>query len=336
MSFSETVKNELARVAPANPCCSTSELAGLVRAAGTIRIAAGGRVSLVVRVGQAQIARRAFLLLKEIAAGPVRMSVFRRLRLQRNNLFQVEAPLDGVGAGDTGETGEPNALTMLGLMDARGQFADALPAGVAKHACCRRAYLRGLFLGSGSVTDPGHDYHLEFVVATDKMARAVAALVARTVPGVSSHAVGVRQRGSTFSVYVKDADLINNFLKSVGASAGSLAMEQVRVLKDVRNDVNRRVNAETANLDKTVKASMEQISCIRLIQSSMGLDHLPEHLQEVARLRLSMPQASLTEIGLRSKPHLSKSAVNYRMKRLKQLARALERGESNGEVPWQS
>lgn len=338
MSYSETVKNELARVAPANSCCSLSELAGLVRAAGTIRIAAGDQVSLVIRVGQAPVARRAFLLMKEIAAGPVRMSVFRGLRLQRNNTFQVEAPLDasgGVGGvGRAGVTHGRDTLMVLGLMDGRGQFSDSLPPSAVKHACCRRAYLRGLFLGSGWVTDPGHEYHLEFVVATERLAHAVARLLSRAVPGVKGRGgVGVRQRSGTFSVYLKDADLINNFLKAVGASAGSLAMEQVRVLKDVRNDVNRRVNAETANLNKTVRASMEQISDIRLIQKTVGLQYLPGLLQEVARLRLAFPQASLTEIGSRLKPRLSKSAVNHRMRRLRQLARALERGETNGEVP---
>ncbi len=363
MSYSETVKNELARVAPDNPCCKLSELAGLVRAAGTIRIAAGGQVSLVVRVGQAPVARRAFLLMKEVAAGPVRMSVFRGLRLQRHNTFQVESPLDAVeeragetpggalavGAGTDGAHGR-HALETLGLMDGRGQFSDVLPPGMAKHACCRRAYLRGLFLGSGWVTDPGHEYHLEFVVATERLARAVAGLISRSVPGARSRGepgagsgtggragagagVGMRQRGGTFSVYLKDADLINNFLKALGASAGSLAMEQVRVLKDVRNDVNRRVNAETANLDKTVRASVEQINDIKLIQKTVGLQHLPLPLQEVARLRLAFPQASLTEIGSRLKPRASKSAVNHRIRRLRQLARALERGETDGQLP---
>jgi DNA-binding protein WhiA len=322
-SYSESVRNELARVTPARPCCELAELAGLARAAGVIRISAGGLVSLVVRTSQPQVARRTFLLMKGIASGPVRMSVLRDRRLGRGNTFSVEAPL---GAGGVAL---PPVLARLGLVDRRGSLTDGLPRGRLTRACCRKACLRGLFLGAGSVTDPEHGYHLEILATSSALADAVRDLMARTVPGMTvGGGAGVHERQHFFAVYVKDAGLINNLLRTLGAGTGSFVIERALAMKDLRNEVNRRVNAETANLGKTIRAAVEQAEDIKRIDRVYGLHRLPDGLRGVARARLAAPEASLVEIGARLRPRLSKSAVNHRMRRLRQLAAALKKGEA--------
>lgn len=199
-----------------------------------------------------------------------------------------------------------------GLRDRRAPSAD----------CCRGAWLRGAFLCRGSMADPVRGHHLEFSLETD----ADAADLRRVLQAAGLRAGQVERRGRAL-VYLKDADEIGELLGMMGGHAALLLLESRRVAKDVRSSVNRLVNCDTANVAKTVNASLRQIAAIRRLSMKIGLDGLPPALAVVARARLDHPYASLEELGARLSPPLSKSGVQYRMERLLRMAE----GESSGE-----
>lgn len=194
---------------------------------------------------------------------------------------------------------------------------------VAERDCCARAYLRGAWLSRGSVTEPDAGYHLEFAFTEEEHARTIRSLL--STYGVGA---GVMRRKGDWVVYIKDADGIAELLRLTGAHGALLEWEDFRVLKHMRNRVNRLVNAETANVEKTVTAAVQQLRDIQLIKETMGLERLPPSLREMASLRLAHPDLSLRDLGNQLSPPLSKSAVNHRMRRLAQVAQNLRTGSA--------
>jgi DNA-binding protein WhiA len=176
--------------------------------------------------------------------------------------------------------------------------------------------LRGLFLGCGSVNAPSSRYHLEFVVPTSSWANAIAEMA-----GSMEAKVGVMERGGQHVVYVKEGDAIVRLLSLMGASRAVMEFENVRVVRAVSGEVNRRLNFETANIGKTIGSGMRQAAAIERLEASGVLDRLPPALREMARWRTANPQLNLGELSARMK--LSKSAVNHRLRRLQQMARSL-------------
>lgn len=208
----------------------------------------------------------------------------------------------------------------------RGRFTVEVAAPVDsgpevyERDCCGRAYLRGAWLSRGSVSEPEAGYHLEFVALRREPAQSVLELLQRY--GVSA---GLTRRKSDYVVYIKGADGIAEWLRLTGAHGALLELEDFRVLKEMRNRINRLVNAETSNVEKVVTAALKQIDDIRIIDEHMGLGRLPSALREMARVRLEYPDASLRDLGRRFDPPLSKSAVNHRMRRLASIAEDLRR-----------
>ena len=188
--------------------------------------------------------------------------------------------------------------------------------------CCRRAYLRGAFLGGGSVNKPEGDYHLELVTANETFARNLYKLLrGQRLPA------GITERKRDFVVYLKDGDAISGFLGLVGAYQAVMNFENVRVVKDMRNQVNRLVNCETANLQKTVNAAGRQLDAIRRIEAAGGLEQLPKSLRETARLRLELPEATLQELVEAAGGRLGKSGINHRLRKLEAIAAEIEARE---------
>jgi DNA-binding protein WhiA len=186
---------------------------------------------------------------------------------------------------------------------------------LVKKDCCAIAYLRGVFLGGGFVADPHGDFHFELTAESEPIAHDLVDLMAR----FDIHA-RVTQRRGAYTVYLKGAEPIVDFLALVGAHRALLRTEDVRILKEMRNDVNRLVNAETANLQKTAAAAAGQVAAVRAIERARGLESLPPALREIASLRLEYPEVSLRELGELADPPLSKSAVYHRIRRLEELA----------------
>lgn len=189
---------------------------------------------------------------------------------------------------------------------------------VIQNRCCKRAFIRGAFLASGSLSDPEKSYHFEIVCQTkDK------ALQLQEVMQVFHIDAKIVKRKKSYVVYVKESAQIVELLGLMEANAALMKLENIRILKDMRNSVNRKVNCETANIHKTVNAAVKQIEDIRLIEEKVGLDQLNSGLSEIARLRLEFPDATLRELGLMLTPQVGKSGVNHRLRKLSNLAQEL-------------
>lgn len=184
-----------------------------------------------------------------------------------------------------------------------------------KRLCCKRAFLRGAFLCVGSISDPGKSNHLEFVCTNEEMAdllieyMAEFEIVAKTI-----------RRKKHFVVYLKDGEEIVNLLNVMGAHVSLMEFENQRILKEISNSVNRRVNCETANIAKTVNAATKQVEDIILIRDICGFGGLPQNLREMAQVRIDYPEASLKELGSYLDPPVGKSGVNHRLRRLSEIA----------------
>lgn len=193
---------------------------------------------------------------------------------------------------------------------------------VTQKACCRRAYLRGAFLAIGSISDPEKSYHLEFVCSTDEDAKFIEALLANF--DIESKCF---VRKNSFVVYIKDGTQIVETLNVMEAHVALMDFENTRILKEMRNSVNRKVNCETANINKTVSAAQKQIDEINILMGAREFKGLPESLQEIAVLRIDYPDATLAELGELCNPPVGKSGVNHRLRKLSEAAAKVKGGE---------
>lgn len=181
--------------------------------------------------------------------------------------------------------------------------------------CCKRSFIRGAFLGAGTVLQPENAYHLEFVTHHAKLSEHFTELL--TSLGLDGRMV---VRKSNYVIYFKESEQIADILRMMGAGQALMSLENIRILKEIRNNVNRIVNCEQANMDKTLDAAMLQTRAIQKIDSRIGLHKLPKQLEEIARLRLEFPDASLKELGEMLSPKLGKSGVNHRLRKLIEIA----------------
>lgn len=311
MSFSAVTKEELARITEHKVCCNLAELAALVRMDGTLQIS-NNMYALNVITESAPVARKIYRLAKSVLDLPVDIVVRRKLRLKKNNSYMVKIFPRGIGD-----------LQRLGLLDANGEILPGIPEELVKNKCDRKAYLRGAFLAGGSINNPEGTYHLEIITNDPQHAEALCKLLNKFRLGSK-----VSTRKNWHVVYIKESEHIVEFLGFIGAHHALLEFENVRVLKDMRNQVNRLVNCETANLNKTVDAAVRQVENIKLVARTIGLQALPENLREIAQLRLEFPDASLKELGEMLQPKVGKSGVNHRMRKIDEIAEKLHAGDT--------
>lgn len=194
---------------------------------------------------------------------------------------------------------------------------------LVERGCCKKAYIRGAFLANGSVTDPAKGYHFELVSDTEEQAELLLHVISDF--GLEPKMI---QRKRYYVVYLKDGSMIVDILNIMGAHISLMDMENVRILKDMRNVVNRRVNCETANINKTVSAAVKQLEDIEYIERTGGLQTLPVQLREIAVLRQEQPELPLKELGERLNPPLGKSGVNHRLRKISEIAQELRRKET--------
>ena len=315
MSFSATTKNELSRIPLAEGCCSIAELAALVRMNGTIQISGMKKVNLKFTTENAAIARRIFSLLKTIYATEVEVMVRRNKQLKKNNNYLIVINNKEISK---------KILEDVGFIRGESSFFNpnfTIPGEIIENRCCKRAYIRGAFLGGGSISNPEKTYHLEFVTSNEEHAVDLSNVINSF--GLNSKIV---TRKENFVVYIKEGEQIVDLLNIIGAHQALLKLEDIRVLKNVRNNINRIVNCETANLGKTIDASMRHVENIKYIQDTIGLNKLPDNLREIAELRLEYSEASLKELGMMLEPPVGKSGVNHRFRKIEEIADKL-RGE---------
>ncbi|NLT94046.1 MAG: DNA-binding protein WhiA [Clostridia bacterium] len=306
MSFSEKTKNELAHVIPRQRCCQMAELAGLVRVDGTILISAHNQIGLELATENAAVARKGLRLAKLVFNVDTELRIQRKKRLKKNNIYLVKIPPHNNVA---------EILRTLGITKEGFLINPEVSSTVTKKKCCRRSYLRGVFLGAGSVNDPESTYHLEIMVTSEDYARSLVALINKfgLEPKISS-------RKNSYIVYLKESEQIVTFLNIIEAHTALLNFESTRIQKEMRNQVNRLVNCETANLNKIIDAAFRQKENIELIEKTLGIDKLPPALKQVAELRLEHPHISLKELGEMMDPPLGKSGINHRMRKLEKIA----------------
>jgi len=287
---------------PEHRCCQLAELAGLAYIDGTLTTQGYELI-----VGQAAAARMAFRLLKQLYQPYTEIKVRRRVRFSKHNVYTIRIP------------NQPRLHRIVGSI--RGVHQRYAKERWGK-PCCRKAFLRGVYICRGSLTNPRKTYHLEIV--TDSFQQAA---VIQSIMETFGLTPGVVQRKKHVALYFKDGEQISNLLNLLGGYTAVLDLENVRVVKGMRNQVNRLVNCETANLNKTVNAAGRPLETIELIKNTVGLEQIPESLREIAMLRLKYPDASLKELGEMATPPLGRSGVNHRLRKLDKIAEKLRAGK---------
>ncbi|WP_199534088.1 DNA-binding protein WhiA [Romboutsia weinsteinii] len=316
MSFSTETKNELSRVTSENHCCNVTELSALIRLAGSIQIVGYRKINLKITTELNSIARKIFKLLKQNFNINTTISVNKNQMLKRNNSYVLMV---------TSEMGAENLLRELGIIAPEEGFyaINKVPDSLIKHDDCTRAFIRGAFLGGGSISDPEKNYHMEFVTNNEDFAESLKNLINSL--GFNCKIVA---RKSNYVVYLKESEQISDLLSIIGAHHALLSLQNTKVVKEMRNNVNRIVNCETANLSKTVNASVRQVENIKLIQDTIGISSLPENLQEIAQIRVECEDMTLKELGEMLNPPIGKSGVNHRLRKIEEIANEL-RGREN-------
>ena len=304
MSFTAEVKDELSRVEGACPGCDVAELAALVRVCGTLSFRGSGNYAIRVSTETGAVARTMIELTHRILKLKTHLTVRRSvLHKVRNYLIVLPDQPD-----------LEKALVLLGILDRKGGLVRGIPRHIVARPCCRKAYLRGALIAGGFVADPRGDFHLEIAVQGEELARALAGLLEEL--GIHAR---VNPRRGTYAVYVKSADDIRTLLSALGADRALAEIEDARAVKSVKNDVNRRVNAELANQTRSAGAAQKQMELIAELEALGLRDDLPEALETFCSLREAYPDLSLRDLGEMAEPPLSKSALYHRVLRLEKL-----------------
>lgn len=309
MSFSMDVKEELFRVNVAARHCKIAELSALMVQCGKIYVDKSGHFHIKLQTESGYVARKCNTLFKKLCQIPVFVSVRTTKGKQSYAQYVVEI------------SGDENVKKTVELLKLKVSGKDGtLKADgmVAMSACCKRAFLRGTFLASGSISNPQKSYHFE--ISESERSRAEQLMELMRSFGVDAKTI---LRKNYYVVYIKEGEQVAEMLNVLEAHRALMDFENIRIVKDVRNSVNRKVNCEMANLSKTVNAARRQYEDIVFIRDSVGLHELSEGLEEIAQLRLGYPEASLVELGEMLSPRLGKSGVNHRLKKISEYAESL-------------
>lgn len=319
LSFSSIVKNELCRIETNNKCCLLAELSAVIRVSGVIKVV-GYDTNLKISTENAAIARRIFSLVKQLFKVNPEMVIRRSRKLKKHILYILVIP-SWKGLKDILQS-----MNIFVKHKEEGSYIVYEPYVFnGKCRSCRKAYLRGAFLASGSMSDPEKTYHLEIINHTNHLAKELSMIV----NNFNLNGKIIKRKGNHI-VYLKEGENIVDFLNIIGAHCALLELENVRILKEMRNNVNRIVNCETANLQKTVDASVRQVENIKYIKENHGFNKLPKSLREIAEIRLLYSDANLKELGEMLNPPLGKSGVNHRLRKLDSIAEKIR--ESKGEL----
>lgn len=301
MSFSYRVKDELAKQIPTARHCQIAELMAIVSFCG--EVIQGEWLFIQVTTENELVARKCFTLLQK--AFNIETCVLKKKSTWVVTITDEEDNLRVL-----------QALKLIGESENHSEGLSTLAdARILSRECCRRAYLRGAFLAVGSISDPEKFYHLEIVCTDSQKAKQIQDLV-----NTFTMDAKIIKRKKYDVVYLKEGNQIVDLLNIMEAHVALMDLENVRILKEMRNSINRKVNCETANIHKTVSASAAQIEDIIYIRDRFGLESLTENLEEIALARLAWPDATLTELGASLDTPVGKSGVNHRLRKIKAIA----------------
>ena len=299
MSFAGKVKEELLGQMGKARHCQLAELAAFFAVCGQIYMNEEGECQVKFVTENLTVAKKCYMLVKRVFHIVPDVSVSGH---HQYSLFLLE---------------DEDARDFMKAIRVQ-EYSPFSVECIGQKACCNRAFLRGVFLTSGSVTDPNSGYHLE--IAAGDREHAARILEIMGIFGIEAKTI---ERKHNFVVYMKEGAAIVDFLNVVGAHKALMEFENVRILKEMRNSINRQVNCETANIKKTVSAAARQTEDIRYIHDTIGFGNLSENLSQIAKLRLENPDVSLKELGQMLEPPIGKSGVNHRLRKLSEIAQGL-------------
>ena len=309
MSFSGNVKDELAGHMPGARHCQIAELAAILQFCARIVKTQSGKDALEINAENETVLKKCFTLLRKtfnIETSAIKSDENIGTKLGHSAILLDDPDIIW------------NIFQTLKLIGEDGVFygfQEPLHPLLIKNSCCRRAYLRGAFLCAGSMSDPAKGYHLELVTDNERKAFQIQYLIREFELDAK-----VIRRKKYLVVYLKEGSNIVDFLNICEAHVSLMQFENERIVKEMRNSINRRVNCETANISKTVNAAAKQISDIEKIRDRIGFSNLPENLREMAIVRIEHPDASLKELGQYLVPPVGKSGVNHRLRKLSEIA----------------
>ena len=312
MSFSSDVKEELVWHIGPSRHCQLAEMAAIIFGIGHVIKREDGSVELLLQADNELIARKFFTLLRK--AFNIGTSILEKdADIKVNGRIYRPVPIDSAAL--------ESVLKAIRLLSPEGELRDpdeGVSPMVTRNSCCKRAFIRDSFLCLGSISDPNKGYHLEFVC--DREIQAV-----QLQEMIESFDIEARIviRKKYFVLYLKDGSGIVDLLNIMEAHVSLMNLENLRIVKEMRNSINRRVNCEVANITKTVNAATKQIEDITYIRDHYGFDNLQDNLRQMAEVRLEHPDATLLELGSFLEPPVGKSGVNHRLRKLSELAEKL-------------
>lgn len=317
MSFSGDVKEELAKHVSQARHCQIAELSMILNCCATVKKNEKGCPELEVRSENSAVLRKCFTLLKKT------------FNINDSVLRDYPEPQGKTGYYQFLLTSEQDVESILEACkwekDGDGflEHPEMISSLLIKNSCCKRAALRGAYLTIGSMSNPQRSYHLEFVCASEKQAVQLCEILS----GFELEAKIVLRK-KYYVVYMKEGSAIVDLLNIIEAHVALMNLENLRILKDISNSVNRRVNCEAANIVKTVNAANRQVADIELIKEKRGISALPESLREAAVLRLEHPDATLLELSQMMNPPIGKSGMNHRLRKLSEIADEIREKEN--------
>lgn len=311
MSFASETKKELTNL-EVKGCCSKAELSALIRMNGSLSFS-NRELVVDIQTENAAIARRIYTLIKKNYESQVELLVRKKMRLKKNNVYIVRL-----------KDSARRILEDLKIIGEDFSLIHDISEDLVKKKCCKRSYLRGAFLAGGSVNNPEtSSYHLEIASQYQEHNESLCELMNKF--DLNSKTL---ERKKGYITYLKEAEKITEYLNVIGAHNALLRFEDIRIVRDMRNSVNRLVNCETANLNKTIGAALRQVENIRYIEETVGLHILPGKLREIAELRVAYQDVTLKELGeMVSGGAISKSGINHRLRKIDEIAEKLRSGE---------
>ena len=313
MSFSGMVKEELSRQISIARHCRIAEITALLCACGKITADGGLRF----QTENDAVVRKYFTLLQKTFNIETEIAIRENRHMKKGNVYYVEIT-------DPGQKQTVLQGTKLSVNEDDGETLYLDNSLITQQSCCKRAFIRGAFLASGSISDPEKGYHFEIVSQDERKATHLQEIICSFQIDAK-----IVLRKKSYVVYVKEGAQIVDMLAIMEANVALMNLENIRILKEMRNSVNRKVNCETANINKTVNAAVKQIEDIRLIEQKTGFHNLSEGLAEIAELRLQYPEATLKELGMMLNPQVGKSGVNHRLRKLSEIADELRMNEED-------
>ncbi|NMB03993.1 MAG: DNA-binding protein WhiA [Tissierellia bacterium] len=310
MSYSSDLKEKLVRESRHHQ----SELAGFLQSCGSFHLKGHGQLDVSFETMRNPIARHYYRWIQSVYGLEVGVEHFTRMgKVYRVRVKQANSMLESLG--------------LLTKEEELYSWRRDIPISLVSGEIGLRSYITGVFLGAGQLSNPNRSYHLEFSFDHETLRNSFAALLNQYELEGKHY-----RRNNKPALYFKNSESISDFLKIIGATEEAFAFENIRIVKEVKNDIQRKVNLETANITKTVVASQKLVDCIELIQRERGLSSLPDALREIAQLRWEEPDLSLKELGERLDPPISKSGVNHRLSRLLAICKKIQKPTKDGSL----